>query len=154
VRSQTPRRLLALPKKHTLRVFRRIAQPVAITVAGARLHLFRKGARTAIGGEITHQRRGAADCGEFCPRFRERYAASQLLFVIGNAATLVTDACLKGQLCSWLDRTRFLEICIAEWLSFLHGRSGLYRRLFVLLGHRRASRRERRHRSKKGLNMR
>jgi hypothetical protein len=34
---------------------------------------------------------------------------SQLLFVIGNAATLITDAYLEGQLYSWLDRTGFWE---------------------------------------------
>jgi hypothetical protein len=33
--------------------------------------------------------------------------ADTQLFVIGNAATLVADACLKGELCSWLDSTRF-----------------------------------------------
>ena len=41
-----------------------------------------------------------------------RNLLSQLLFVIGNAATLITDACLKGELCSWLDRARFWHLVL------------------------------------------
>jgi hypothetical protein len=47
--------------------------------------------------------------------------AESLLFVIGNAATLITDACLKGELRSWLDR-----------VSFPPEQRGPYRRLFDL----------------------
>ena len=43
------------------------------------------------------------------------------LFVLGNAATLVTDACLKGELCSWLDRARFWHLVLQNGYLSLRG---------------------------------
>jgi hypothetical protein len=57
-----------------------------------------------------------------------RNLLSQLLFVIGNAATLIADACLKGELCSWLDRARFWHLVLQNgYLSLWDSAAALTR---------------------------
>ena len=48
-------------------------------------------------------------------------AAMSRLFVIGDAATLVTDACLDGQLRSWFDRARFWHLVLQNSNLSLRG---------------------------------
>ena len=43
------------------------------------------------------------------------------LFVIGNAATLITDVGLKGQFCGWLDRARFWHLILQNSYLSLRG---------------------------------
>ncbi len=56
------------------------------------------------------------------------------LFVIGNAATLVADACLEGQLRSWLDRARFWHLVLQNgYLSLRDSADGIVGSLTYLI---------------------
>ena len=54
-------------------------------------------------------------------KFAKSNYLSQLLFVIGNAATLIADAGLKGQFCGWLDRARFWHLILQNSYLSLRG---------------------------------